>query len=512
MLFLYMFIRKKKNKSGSISVQIVSKQSGKFKVIKRIGTASCNEEIQILCKQAETEINKIKSQLNLFPNEKDIFLENFIETISNSQIEVIGPELVFGKIFDYIGYGVIGEKLFRHLVITRLVYPGSKLRTIEYLKRYQNIEISKDRIYRFLDTLQNEYKEQVEDISFSRTKQLLGGEVKVIFYDLTTLYFESSKEDELKITGYSKDGKFDCPQIFLGLLVGIEGYAIGYDIFKGNINEGNTLIPIIEKFEKRFNLKKPVIIADSGILSKKNIEILENTGYEYVIGARIKNEKKDIKEKIIKNDFKIAKTIRIKKSDKITLIVSYSRNRAVKDNKNRKRGLERLEKSIKSGKLTKENINNRGYNKYLKLEGKTKVTIDKEKFESDEKWEGLKGYITNTKLRTKAIIENYRQLWEIERAFRISKTDLVIRPIFHRIHNRIESHICIAYVAYSIYKDLERALKKSRIEFSVMKAAEMTKNMYQVRIVLPESQKESVILLKMDENQKKLMKVVKDIF
>jgi hypothetical protein len=491
-----MFIRKKENKSGSVSVQIVSKSSGKSKVIRTIGSSFSLTEIEKLCNQAKNEIINLENKLGLFINEKDKELESFIESISNSQIEVIGPELVFGRIFNYIGYDAIKISLFRHLVITRLVYPGSKLKTIDYLKRYQNLDISKDRIYRFLDTLENKLKRQVEDISFERTKTLLGGEIRIVFYDMTTLYFESSDEDDLRKAGFSKDGKHQCPQIFLGLLVGSDGYAIGYDIFEGCISEGHTLIPMIQKFEKRFNLSKPVIIADSGLLSIENIKNLENNGYKYIIGARISD----------------GNPVIIKKSSNIRIIVSYSKKRASRDLKNRKRGLGRLEKSIKSGKLTKSNINNRGYNKYLKMDGEIKITIDKDKFEKDSLWDGLKGYTTNTTLKSETVIESYNQLWQIEKAFRISKTDLRIRPIFHRLRSRIAAHICISFVAYSIYKDLERALKKCNVNFSAKKASEMTRNMYQMKIILPQSLNEVTKILKMDENQIKLMSVINKQF
>jgi len=507
-----MFARKKYNKSGSTSVQIISKDSGKYKVIKTIGSSYSEEEIEKYFEQAKAEIYSSKNQLGLFTDKEDLLIDNFIDTISNSQIEVIGPELVFGRIFDYIGYEKIKEPLFRHLVLTRLVYPGSKLKTVEYLQRYQNIDISVDKIYRFLDTLNNSLKQQVEEISFQRTKNLLGERIEIVFYDMTTLYFEASDEDDLRKTGFSKDGKHQCPQIFIGLLVGIDGYAIGYDIFEGNISEGNTLIPVIQKFEKRFNLDKPVIIADSGLLSKENIKTLEANGYKYIIGARIKNETEKIKQEIMSFDLSNGKPVRIKKDKDITIIVSYSAGRASKDLRNRTRGLSRLERDIKSGKLTKRNINHRGYNKYLKLDGSIKVTIDREKFDMDCKWDGLKGYITNTKLDSETIINNYNHLWQIEKAFRISKTDLRIRPIFHHLERRIEAHICISFVAYGIYKDLERALKKSGVEFSVKKASEITRNLYQIKYRLPNSRTQVTKTLKMDENQQKLIEVIKENF
>jgi transposase len=507
-----MFVRKKRNRSGSVSVQIISKSSGKYKVYKTIGSSISSEQIEKYFNQANNEINPNKNQLKLFIDKEDILIERFIDDITNSQIEVIGPELVYGRIFDFIGYGSIEEKLFRHLVITRLIYPGSKLKTIEYLRRYQNIDIDVDKIYRFLDTLQNKLKQQVENISFKRTKELLNGKIEIVFYDMTTLYFEASDEDDLRKTGFSKDGKHQCPQIYIGLLVGAEGYAIGYDVFEGNISEGHTLIPMIKKFEKRYKLDKPVIIADSGLLSKENIKSLEENGYKYIIGARIKNETEGIKKKILSLDLQNGKPRRIKKDKTTTIIVSYSSGRAAKDLRNRNRGIQKLEKRIKSGKLTKSNINNRGYNKYLKLEGEIKITIDREKFEKDNKWDGIKGYITNTKLNSEAIIKNYNHLWQIEKAFRISKTDLRIRPIYHYLKERIEAHICISFVSYGIYMDLERVLKKEKSNFSVKKASEITRNMYQIKYMLPKSQKEVTKTLKMDDDQNKLIEIINKYF
>ncbi len=250
---------------------------------------------------------------------------------------------------------------------------------------------------------------------------------------MTTLYFEASDEDDLRKTGFSKDGKHSNPQIYLGLLVGLGGYPIGYDIFKGNIYEGHTLIPFLETVSKKFNLGKPIVVADSGLLSKSNIEALEQRQYEYIIGSRIKNETDFVKEKILEIKLKNGQTRSIKKNETTRLIISYSDKRARKDAHNRERGLKRLEKRISSGKLTKSNMNNRGYNKYLKLDGKVSIEIDYEKYNKDKQWDGLKGYITNSKLSRKQIIENYAHLWHIEKAFRMSKTDLRIRPIYHRL-------------------------------------------------------------------------------
>ena len=329
---------------------------------------------------------------------------------------------------------------------------------------------------------------------------------------MTTLYFEASDEDDLRKTGFSKDGKHQNPQIYLGLLVGFSGYAIGYEIFEGNIYEGHTLIPVLEKLSKKFNLSKPIVVADAGLLSSDNIKLLEQNNYEYILGSRLKNETKHIKQQIVESTLKNDEHKIIKKEGHKRLIVTYSDKRAAKDEHNRRRGLQRLEKQIKSGKLTKSNINNKGYNKYLRMKGEVKIEIDYDKFNNDKKWDGLKGYLTNTKLRPKQIIDNYKNLWHIEKAFRISKTDLRIRPIYHRIKRRIEAHICIAFTAYAIYKELEMVLYKDKAPFSVKKAAELTQTMYQLNVVLPESKKNQNILLKMDEEQTLLTKIIAENF
>ena len=146
------------------------------------------------------------------------------------------------------------------------------------------------------------------------------------------------------------------------------------------------------------------------------------------------------------------------------------------------------------------------------MQGDVDIMIDYERFEQDSAWDGLKGYITNTKLSAKKIIENYGQLWQIEKAFRMSKTDLMIRPVYHFIKRRIEAHICISFTAYAIYKELERILDNAKSTISVKRAAELTHTMYQLEVILPESKKKKTILLEMDEEQKSLTKIIAENF
>ncbi|MDR0824864.1 MAG: IS1634 family transposase [Prevotella sp.] len=517
-----MFTRRKPNKTGSISIQVIDKSRGRYHVVKSFGTGRTESELSLLERRANQYVREQEGlTLSLFEEDEDVLVHDFVSGISNTQLQVIGPELIFGRLYDRIGYGALNNEIFRHLVITRLFSPGSKLRTIDYLQRYQGVSYEISQIYRFLDNLcyhkgkkkkdkANDIKTDVERISFAYTQRVLQGKIEVVFYDMTTLYFEASEEDDLRKTGFSKDGKHQCPQIFLGLLVASGGNPIGYEIFEGDIFEGNTFIPLIDRMSERFSLDKPIVIADAGLLSKKNIEALEAEEYEYILGARPKNEADAIKEKILALGLKDGEIAIIDKPEGQRLIISQADNRARKDRHNRERGLARLQKRVESGRLTKASINNRGYNKYLTMDGEITIHVDIDKFESDAAWDGIKGYVTNTKLSGKEVIDNYKNLWLIERAFRMNKSDLRVRPIYHRIRNRIEAHICICFTAYTIMLELERLLQANQSSISLKRAQEITYNMYQLTYQLPNSKEIKNQILNMDEQQQELYMLVKN--
>lgn len=478
--YLYpVFIRQKKNKSGVISIQIITKQNGKSKLVKTIGSSNDKQKIEQLMVEAQSYLDSFGGQQLLDFSSPTSVLSSAFNCIT-SHYEV-GSELLLGKIFDQIGFNKIDSILLRHLTISRLCWPTSKLQTSDFLDKYKNIDIPVHQIYRFLDDLYATHKEDIQRISYEHTLSVLDGSISVVFYDVTTLYFQIDNEDEIRKRGFSKEGKHKNPQILLGLLVSINGYPLAFDIFEGNTFEGYTMLPVIDAFRVKYNLDKLVIVADSGLLSAKNISELQAKGYEFILGARIKNESKVIKDQLLALELENDKTQIINKTDTLKLIINYSEKRAKKDRHNRERGLSRLEKQLNSGKLTKSNINNRGYNKYLKMEGEIKVSIDKEKFDLDSRWDGLKGYLTNTTLTKEEILANYNHLWKIEKAFRISKHDLKIRPIYHRLQRRIEAHITINFVAYKIYKELERQLKVKKANLSPEKAINIAKTIYELK-------------------------------
>jgi len=482
-----MYVRRKINASGSTSVQVVQKNCGRIKILKTIGSSKIAIDIEELYQRAQVEMRILQrcSELPFHQNMEQQYVADFKSSIQ--QLQLVGPELLLGKLFDEIGFNTIADELFRHLVITRLVYPVSKLKTVDYLFKYQGIQLSVYSIYRYLDKLQKHQIEQVKSISLQHTLQLLGNQMSIVFYDVTTLYFESKEEDEFKRMGFSKDGKHQQPQIVLGLLVSQGGYPLDYDVFEGDKYEGDTLIPIIEHFVSKHQVQQLIVVADAGLLSQKNMVLLTQKQYQYILGARIKNENEAITKQVLALPLQDGQSVSISREDGTKLIVSYTKARAINDYKNRQRGFEKLEKKIKSGKLTKQHINNKGYNKYLKIEGETSISIDKEKYNDDKKWDGLKGYRTNTSLSKEEVIGQYHQLWQIEKAFRISKHDLQIRPMYHQLKRRIEAHICIAFAACKIYKELERQLKEKKTGQSPEQAIDILKTILMVRFTTPYS-------------------------
>lgn len=245
------------------------------------------------------------------------------------------------------------------------------------------------------------------------------------------------------------------------------------------------MIPIIDDFKQRFGLDDFVVVADSGFMIKRNIEMLRSGGYSFIVGARIKKSDSELRTWILSlphtDGLYHEKTL--ENGDR--LIVTYSSKRASKDAFNRNKGVQRLKKSFASGKITKNNINKRGYNKFLKIENDVAVTINEDKIAEDAQWDGMKGYVTNTSLNPQDVVAQYHGLWVVERAFRVSKGTIETRPIFHFTERRIEAHVCLCFVAFKIYKELERVLCILEMDMSVDTLLKIAKTISTIRLRLP---------------------------
>jgi len=349
--FCVMFIRKKKNRSGSTSVVVIDKSRGTYREIKTIGISSDEQAIEVLSEKGKEWIRTCNGQLDMFAQEEDQTIKR-IEKASTYQvldnienILINGTQLIIDKVYDHIGFNSIEDEVLKQLVIARLSQPLSKSGTVDYLKSYYDEDVNLSKIYRYLDKLYNTQQEKIQQLSVAHTQKILGGKIGLVFYDVTTLYFESDYGDEFRTQGFSKDGKHSQPQIVLGLLVSKGGYPLAYSLFNGSQYEGY-----------------------------------------------------------------------------------------------------------------------------------------------DKQWDGLKGYITNTLLASEQVYEQYRDLWVIERAYRVTKGTLEMRPMFHFTPRRIEAHVCICFVAYKVYKELERVLKQSGIPLSVDKVLNIARTITTIKIKLPKSE------------------------
>jgi transposase len=315
-----------------------------------------------------------------------------------------------------------------------------------------------------MDKIDKGMVERIQGKAYYATKQVLGGKINVLFYDATTLYFESFTEDDLKQNGYSKDLKFNQPQVILALLVTQEGLPIGYEVFPGSYYEGHTVIPVLQKLKMNYDLEKIIFVGDKGMLNEDNLSFLENNNFYYIVGARLRNLTEELTKEILDLEkYQIAdkedkedKYIVINKEEGRRLVVNHNATRARKDKYDREKAIEKVIKKLKKSRDPKVLISNYGYKKYIAMEGDIKIKLNESKLEEEAKWDGLHGVITNLQDKeAKEVLAHYRGLWEIEESFRVSKHDLKVRPIFHWVPPRIQAHLAIAFMAFTCVRHLE---------------------------------------------------------
>lgn len=500
-----MYVRRKRNRSGSISIVVVDKSRGKYREIKAFGTSIDPDEVDRICLEASRWISKFGGQQEMDFSESARALagvKGALALVERTMLDA--PQAILNRVYDRIGFNAIGDDILRHLAIARVCQPMSKTATVEYLKSYFDEDVKLHKIYRYMDKLHNTRQEKVQQISVAHTMDVLGGRIGLVFYDVTTLYFESAPDpsDELRQDGFSKDGKTSESQIVLGLLVSEDGYPLSYSVFNGKQYEGHTMIPVIDDFVQRFDLKDFIVVADSGLMSEANVRLLDDAGYKYILGARIRSESPKVKEWMLGIDWRDGRCEEYGKGAGRRLVVSYSESRAKKNAHNREKGVARLQKAYARGTLTKDKVNKRGYNKFLDISKDVTVSINYEKIAEDTRWDGLKGYVTNTDLDPAEVIRQYHGLWVVERAFRIGKSNLEMRPMFHFTPKRIEAHICICFVAYKVYKELERNIRELGIGMSVDKVLFYAKTIPTLRFRLPNGESYSERLYTMPQQEK----------
>jgi len=482
-----MFVRVKTHPSSSYKqIQICHsfRESGKTrqKVIRHIGTARNENELLELKNLALTIKAQIEMENRLsFSNpivgqnqETTVDQVNLLDVKEKGRY-IEGFHEIFGKIFTQVGFGNILPKnqtdVLLDVLLARIATPCSKSRTQKILSGEFGRDASLDRIYRMMDSLA-ENKDEVQKKVFETTKNLSNGEIDLLLFDVTTLYFESIETDELRNFGFSKDQQFHMTQVVLALATTKEGLPVGYRLFPGNTAEVSTLITSLKDWRRILPIGKVIFVADRAMMSESNLTLLEEAKIEYVVAAKLKRMKGSIQSKILEGPKQREETDRAYQDMILAngrrLIVTHSLKREEKDKKDREKGIERIQKKLGKGKSLKKLIPNYGYQKFIKIEGNGKVQLDEEKVKSEEEWDGFHGVITNcVGTNVDELLSHYRRLWVIEESFRIQKHTLRIRPIYHFKPERIEAHILLCYMAFSLMRYLEYELRKFDVKISM---------------------------------------------
>ena len=401
-------------------------------------------------------------------------------------------------------------RLVESLVMNHLLAPSSKRCFFRHSNRYFGLidKLELQHVYRCLDLLA-EQKMALEEAVFERNRNMFNMNVDVIFYDLTTFHFESQRTDELRDFGYSKAGKVNEVQVVMGLLIDRDGRPIGFEVFPGNTFEGTTLVKVLRKLHKHFNLKRVVLVADKGLNSKLNLKAIKDAGFEYIVSCRVKKLAKQVQQQLLSDtgyeqvdftqgfgssddddkeadkkhlfkykmldytnsmryqDEDLGKTVTAALEEK--LICSYSSRRAAKDRRDRQRQVDKAQKIVDTNQ--KSALTPRGYKRFIKAEGteqdKQRLVLDEEKINQAARFDGFAA-LQCSDLNTDAFeaLHQYRQLWRIEESFRTIKATMKTRPIFLRTQKHVEGHFVLCFLAFLLERELEYRLTKRQIEHS----------------------------------------------
>ena len=506
-----MFVRVKSTpNSPRQSVQIVSSvrvgDKVKQKIVRYIGIAMDDDELVRLKELAEVVKAKLEAQHQpgLFPPEavaKQVIeakaaqaskatLNVDLRQMVEEQRVVLGIHEVYGAVYRQLSFDtLLPQKKYRastealfHCVMARIANPKSKRGSVQQLEQDFGVSLSLEKVYRMMDQLDDNTISRLQAMTCEGTRSLLPGALDVLFFDCTTLYFESFKEDELKQNGYSKDcqvnqTQVNQPQVLLALLVTREGLPVGCEVFPGATFEGHSLISVLQTMQARYDVRKMIFVADRGMLNEDNLHALDEVGAYYIVGAKLKQLPVALQTKVLDKSAyqplgKGGSSAAELTHKKRRLIVSHCPKRADKDQHDRQKAVDRLIKKIGKSQNPKSLLNNYGYKKFLIIKGKTSLSINQDKIDAESRWDGLHGVITNLPdTPHQEVLSHYRGLWQVEESFRITKHDLKVRPIYHWTPSRVRAHIAISFMAFTCIRQLMYRIKPKALSPEVIRNA-----------------------------------------
>lgn len=506
-----MYIREVKKPNGHVSVRVVRswRDGKKVKQETLCCVGHCHqsnkEKIALFYETGRKVIRDIKEkdQFSLFRGDSkpDLVREKARDkargfhpgdmvhapSLKEESRQVVGISDIFGKVYDELGLLSCFSRGYKHkeasallkeMVLHRVRSPMSKRGSVLDISRKSAgaHSIPLDRVYRMMDKVYKS-EEALKGRITERTLSLFKERIDVVFFDVTTLYFESFTEDDLRSCGFSKDNKIKETQVVLSLMTTKGGLPVGYELFSGNTFEGNTLIKTIDNISKSYNVRDVFLVADRGMFSKRNLFEMDKRKVQFIAGARLKSMKKSLKERVLSEAPAFSKRGGFRKVQSWTgeyewegfrLIVRYDRERADKDRRERDKFLTKIKEKMRGGRVrVRDLVKNTGLKKYLEVKQRGWAVLNEDKIEAERLWDGFSAVVSNNKKETaNNLLEKYKNLWQIESAFRLNKHDLKMRPVYHWTPKRIKAHVLICFIAYALAVYVRQKLKSKNINLS----------------------------------------------
>jgi hypothetical protein len=433
------FIRKIKTKSGATAVQIAHKVGGQLVKLKHLGSAHNPQELETLISLAKEQLRG--NQMFLFPNQENKLEIRLKQSCSNLLFQILSEQ------YRQLGFSKIDDLDFANLCIARIVEPTSKVDSLRVLTDLGIYNLSKNQLFRSLQrSIDQNYRKTISQLCFDHVS---GNNLNLVLYDVTTLYFEVQEEDGYRKPGLSKERRLE-PQIMIGLLVDQSGFPLGLQSFAGNTAETKTILPVLEEFQREHRLEKVTVVADAAMLSRTNLESLAANDYHFIVGSRLTKIPYDIAQFQKQGTLSDSQIIDAKKGNcDYRVIYQYREKRARLDLKNIEAQVAKAKRMVAGTAPVKRN-------RFLTLESERKI-LNQALIDKAYALAGIKGYVTNLDLPPQEIINAYRQLFNVEASFRMAKSDLKARPIFHRKRDAIEAHLTVVFAGLAISRRIEKA-------------------------------------------------------
>lgn len=402
------------------------------------------------------------------------------------------------------------------LICERLHDPVSKLSNYKNQNDYLGFsKIELHQIYRTLDHLY-ENQEQLKRMIYQKGRDLFNQKLDVVFYDVTTFFFESDKEDDFREKGFGKDGKIGNTIIVFGMLIDQNKQPVGYEVYHGKQYEGHTFTDALKRLKNKYHIDKVICVADSGMMNVDNIKEVEDEKYEYILGERLKNISRAKQDEILdlskyqtttvidqdsEQEIQIQYYITAYKNKK--LITTYSEKRASRDKALREEKIEKAKEFLQDP----SRLEKKASVHYLKKQCKNTYVLDEKKIKNNERFDGFLSVATNNKnLSVVQILDAYKQLYKIEHSFRSFKTFLETRPMFHWTKKRILGHLALCYISFTLLNYLQLRLKQYGTPQS---ENQIRRNLIKMQIgLLRQDEKEYYLPSKLEEGAKQIMKTL----